>query len=405
MDIVPIIQTYNATREPERLQMKYRNMRSDAAVFLRGTCHLFYRQLPRSGIFNTAPPVWSCGDLHLENFGSYKGDNRLPYFDINDFDESILAPATWDTVRMLTSLRVGAKSLGLKPAESGSLCDTFLKAYADALAQGKAGWLEAQTAHGLIRSLLDGLRERTRKSFLDGRSKLKGKKRVLIADGKKALQAMREQREKVGSFMASFTESQANPDFFKVLDIARRIAGTGSLGVERYVILVEGKGSPDGNYLLDLKEALPSSLAAVVQIEQPKWNSEAERVVALQRRIQAVSMAFLHPVTLGDKSYVLRGLQPTEDRVSLSRAENSFSAIERTVADMGRIVAWGQLRSSGRQGSAIADELIDYARGPSWRGELRDASEDFAHRTVADWEAFASAYDAGVMGPVPAAKV
>ena len=41
-----------------------------------------------------SPVCWICGDLHIENFGSYKGDNRLVYFDLNDFDESILAPVS-----------------------------------------------------------------------------------------------------------------------------------------------------------------------------------------------------------------------------------------------------------------------------------------------------------------------
>jgi hypothetical protein len=34
--------------------------------------------------------------FHIENFGSYKGDNRLVYFDIGDFDESLLGPSAWD---------------------------------------------------------------------------------------------------------------------------------------------------------------------------------------------------------------------------------------------------------------------------------------------------------------------
>ncbi|WP_139101236.1 DUF2252 family protein, partial [Acinetobacter baumannii] len=109
-----------------------------------------YEQLPRSGIFKNAPPAWSCGDLHLENFGSYKGDNRLAYFDMNDFDEGILAPASWDVVRMLTSLRVGAHSIGLKQQDAQALCDAFLDGYGGALAQGKAYWIEHRTAHGLI---------------------------------------------------------------------------------------------------------------------------------------------------------------------------------------------------------------------------------------------------------------
>ena len=107
-DVVEQILSFNAGRDPQRLVLKYRNMRASAFVFLRGTCHLFYRRLPDSPLFSTAPLVWSCGDLHLQNFGSYKGDNRLVYFDLNDFDESALAPASWDLVRFLTSLQIGA---------------------------------------------------------------------------------------------------------------------------------------------------------------------------------------------------------------------------------------------------------------------------------------------------------
>ena len=93
-------------------------MRSSPFVFLRATCHLFYRRLPDLPLFADAPAVWSCGDLHLQNFGSYKGDNRLVYFDLNDFDEGVLAPASWDLVRFLTSVRVGAESMGVKDKDA-----------------------------------------------------------------------------------------------------------------------------------------------------------------------------------------------------------------------------------------------------------------------------------------------
>ena len=110
-DIAHEIQTFNAGRDPERLALKYKGMRSSPFVFLRATCHLFYSRLPDLPLLAEAPPVWCCGDLHLQNFGSYKGDNRLVYFDINDFDESVLAPASWDLLRFLTSVLVGADSL------------------------------------------------------------------------------------------------------------------------------------------------------------------------------------------------------------------------------------------------------------------------------------------------------
>ncbi len=395
MDLVQEIRRYNAGRDPERLRLKYQRMRADPFVFLRGACHLFYARLPVQGIFRSAPPAWCCGDLHLENFGSYKGDNRLVYFDLNDFDEAVLAPASWDPVRLLASLRVGASSLGVRPDAVQDLCTAFLSSYARALAEGKAFWMEPQTAQGLVRELLDSLKGRQRPDFLDGRTVLKGKKRTLRIDGRKALPATDAQRAEVMDFMESFARTQENPGFFHVLDVARRIAGTGSLGVDRHVVLVEGKGSPDGNYLLDLKQALPSSLAPHVPTPQPRWASEAERVVAVQRRVQAVSMAFLQPATMAGKPYVLRGLQPSEDRITLDGAHQRAADIQFVASAMGQLVAWGQLRSAGRQGSAIADELIDFGSQPRWQDELQDAALDMAHRTIEDASEFGTAYDDG----------
>ena len=68
-------------------------MASDPFYFFRGTAHLFYEDLVNTEAALPGQPLtWVCGDLHIENFGSYKGDNRLVYFDINDFDEANLAP-------------------------------------------------------------------------------------------------------------------------------------------------------------------------------------------------------------------------------------------------------------------------------------------------------------------------
>ncbi|QHI97668.1 DUF2252 domain-containing protein [Xylophilus rhododendri] len=395
MDIVKEISRYNAGRDPERLQLKYQRMRADPFVFLRGACHLFYARLPVQGVLQSAPPVWCCGDLHLENFGSYKGDNRLAYFDLNDFDEAMLAPASWDLVRLSTSLLVGAASLGLKPDAADELCQAFLASYARALAAGKAYWLEPRTAQGLVGQLLDGLKDRQRPAFLDGRTQLKGRQRRLRTDGRKALPASEEQRAQVTAFMDGFAQTQTNPGFFRVLDVARRIAGTGSLGVDRYAVLVEGKGSPDGNYLLDLKQALPSSLAGRVATRQPAWASEAERVVAVQRRVQAVSMAFLHAVQMEGRPYVLRGLQPSEDRITLDGARQRHADIRDAIATMGQLVAWGQLRSAGRQGSAIADELMAFGADGAWQAELQAAARQMAQQTLADAAGFNQAWDDG----------
>ncbi|VTU15454.1 hypothetical protein SRS16CHR_01487 [Variovorax sp. SRS16] len=393
MNVVRRLQAFNAGRDPERLQIKYRLMRASAFAFLRGTDHLFYERLPRGGLFRTAPRVWACGDLHLENFGSYKGDNRLVYFDINDFDEAMLAPASWDLVRLLASLRVGADSLSISPREASALCKDFLQAYVSSLAEGKAYWVERDTAHGLVRELLDGLRHRPRARLLAARTTVQRGRRVLRVDGKKALPATAAQRAAIGEFMAAFAARQSDPAFYEVIDIARRIAGTGSLGVDRFAILVQGKGSPDGHYLLDLKQALPSSLAPYLKVPQPAWESEAHRVVALQRRVQAVSMAFLQPVLFGGGSCVLRALQPSEDRMTLDRSQRSMTELAQALQVMGRVVAWGQLRSAGRDGSATADELIAFAQRRKWQAELLALSQDCAEQVRKDWATYSSAFD------------
>ncbi|RZK54970.1 MAG: DUF2252 domain-containing protein [Pedobacter sp.] len=92
---------FNKGRLPEMIQLKYEVMTENAFRFFRGTCHLFYERLAAIKKFPLSPLVWICGDLHLENFGSFKGSNKLVYFDLNDFDEGILAPALWEVIRLV----------------------------------------------------------------------------------------------------------------------------------------------------------------------------------------------------------------------------------------------------------------------------------------------------------------
>ncbi|WP_454907323.1 DUF2252 domain-containing protein [Variovorax gossypii] len=405
LNVAETIRNYNAGRDPERLAMKYANLRTNPFVFLRGTCHLFYQRLPSDPLFaGKVPAGWVCGDAHLENFGSYKGDNRLVYFDLNDFDEAALAPVTWELVRFLSSILVAGDSLCATTDDADALCNTALDAYVGALLSGKARWVDRDNANGLIGQLLDTLKARTRPDFLDKRTDRKGHGRAIRIDKKHALAATDAQRDHATRLVGAYAATQDKPGFFKVIDVARRIAGTGSLGVERYIVLVEGKGSPDGNYLLDLKEALPSSLAPYLKLAQPAWPSQAHRVVGLQRRMQAVSMAFLQPIVGAGPdaaaSYVLRGLQPSEDRVSLDVKRASLDQIRGVTDEMGQLMAWAQLRSSGRQGSATADALIDFGgSAKSWRKDLMAAAHHCAAQVVKDWEDYCGAYDAGAMVP------
>ena len=399
IDVCATIFSFNQTREQERLLMKYRNMRTSPFVFLRATCHLFYQRAVEGLEQIEAPLGWCMGDMHLENFGSYKGDNRLAYFDLNDFDEAVLAPVSWDLLRFLASVLIGAKSIGIGANEAQELARAFLNSYQQVLSSGKSHWVERETSDGLIRNLLTSLKLRQRADFLDHRTIFQGSKRQLRIDGKKALPVSAKQEKMVRSFLKDFAKRQPNPDFFKPLDIARRVAGNGSLGVERFIILVNGKGHTDGNYLLDLKQAVPSSLVPWLGTPQPHWGHEAERVVTLQKRMQAVSMAFLQPVEMHQQSYILRALQPAEDRVTLDAATSSLSDLRKVIQVMGEVVASAQLRSSGRQGSVSADALIEFAHSKSWKKPLLALASDTTRQLQKDWKQFCEAYDDGYFSP------
>ncbi|MBL0142381.1 MAG: DUF2252 domain-containing protein [Betaproteobacteria bacterium] len=401
LDVVAKLAANNKGRDPERLAMKFAKMAQSPFVFLRGACPLFYDALPDAPLFRNAPLAWCCGDLHFENFGSYKGDNRLVYFDINDFDEAALAPATWDIVRLLTSIQCGEVALNATRAEAIAASTSCVDAYRAALVQGKPLWVEPETSTGLVNDLLSSLHDRERASFLDKRTVRKGRQRSLKVDGVKALAASEVQRKLVTEFMDRFAAAQKDPKFFQVLDVARRIAGTGSLGVERFVVLVEGKGSPDGNYLLDIKEAKPTAMGPHLSrqgIEQPAWPDEASRVVAVQKRCQAVDHAFLRPAKLGTLPCILKGLQPSEDRVAIGEWGRKLDRLKEVTATMGRVLAWDHLRASGRSGSATADELIAFAQGGEWAKQVLEAAAEMTLVTEGQWKVFTKALADGQFG-------
>lgn len=392
--VVDTILEFNAVRESERLAMKYQAMRQDAFAFMRGTCHLFYQDWPASDkLFNSAPLAWICGDLHLENFGCYKGDNRLVYFDLNDFDEAVLAPASWELGRWLTSIIVAAGSLNISKSDAIRLCRIGLDSYSAALQTGKARWLERETAKGMIRDLLNPLRLRKRETFLNSRTKLsKGKRRIKI-DGKRALELLPQEKEAVMTFAEEHARQQLNAKFFRPLDAAKRIAGTGSLGLDRYVILVEGHGSPDFNYLIDLKQATPSALNPYVKHNQPHWKSEAHRIISVQHWAQAISPAFLSAVDFQGRPFIFKGLQPTQDRLALEGWNGKMKRLEQVISSMGNLIAWSHLRSSGRSGSSIADEWIAFGSTKKWQTPLLKYAADYAEKVAADWKQYGREYD------------
>lgn len=393
-EICQRIQKFNSNpeRDQELLQLKYKKMKENPFVFLRGSCHLFYEDWPSNSPLNQAPLSWICGDLHLENFGSYKGDNRLTYFDINDFDESVLAPCTFDVTRLITSLFLAVDEIQSFSPDPLFLATIFLNSYTTALSDGKARWIERNTAEGLVEELLNEVQNKRRANFLDKKAPINNEnvRKIEIKKDKTHLVAP-ETFNNVKTALQKFAESQENPDFFEVIDIVWRIAGTGSLGLKRYLVLVEGKGSPNDNYLLDLKQSIPPSLTKFISyFSQSQWNNESQRIIANQKKIQAVIPGLLHSLKINKEFFVMREYQPTEDKIDLTSPDLNLDhqSLEKLMKTLGNVVAWSHLRSSGRQGAANGDALINFAQDNWWHKEILNFAKNYSQTVRADHQKF-----------------
>src|ERR1700749_2288096 len=171
---------FNKGLLPEMVRLKYGAMAENAFRFLRGTCHLFYEDLAAAEPLPLSPLAWICGDLHIENFGSYKGDNKLVYFDLNDFDEALLAPASYETVRMVTSIFIAFDNLGFAEEKALKMTQLYLKTYSATLAKGKAISIEPRTAKGIVCDFLNAATKSGEKELLRKRTVSK-KKRIMLS--------------------------------------------------------------------------------------------------------------------------------------------------------------------------------------------------------------------------------
>lgn len=384
----------NRGRDPERLKMKLAAIRADPFAFFRGTCPLFYDTLRLDRSLSSSPLVLACGDLHLENFASYKGDNRLVYFDVSDFDESCVAPVTFELVRFLTSILVAAGPLKIREETATKMVAVFLETYVANIKSTKPRWVERSIATGPVKSLLQSLKGRDRRDLLRERTVRKSGKRRLKIDGEKALAISSKDRARAESILAAYASMQPSPAFFEPLDIARRIAGNGSLGLERYVALVRGTGKVDGQYLIDIKIANRSALVGKLSVAQPRWKSDAERASTIQRVSQAISPALLGSVGVSTRSYLIKELQPTADRINLAALNGKSGHLVDVVRTMAEITAWGHLRACGRFGASSVVELADFAGRVAWRKPLIKCAHAAAALTLQQWQHYSADYDA-----------
>ena len=395
------IQEFNRGRLPAYTALKYQCMAENPFRFFRGTCHLFYEDLFHNSALPAYPITWICGDLHLENFGSYKGGNRLVYFDLNDFDEGILAPATWEVVRMVTSIFAGFDSLSIKKKDAVRTAQFFLRVFSDTLAKGKAKYLEHETANGIVRIFLEKVAERKQKELIRQRTEEGKNGRLQFRiDHIRLFPLNKTLKKQLMSHLAQLLHHYPLlKGRFQVIDAAFRVAGTGSLGVKRYVFLLRNTKDPKKHLLLEMKQAVPSSLQPWLTNPQPAWTSEAQRVVTIQERMQNINPALLSVTEFDGDSYVIKEMQPTDDRIDFLVIRERYKDIACVVEDMAFLTASAMLRSAGRQGAALPDELIAFGTDTHWQKVVTDYATAYSAQVKRDYNAYFKDYKAGFFNP------
>jgi uncharacterized protein (DUF2252 family) len=150
----------NRTRIIEAdLQLKHQQMSADIFSFMRAT---FYRWLElwpeRCADLAKAPKVLGVGDLHVENFGTWRDAEGRLVWGINDFDEAFDLPYTNDLVRLAVSahLAISANHLVLRPADA---CQAILKGYAKGLKEAGRPFVLAERHNWLQGTVMSELRE------------------------------------------------------------------------------------------------------------------------------------------------------------------------------------------------------------------------------------------------------
>jgi uncharacterized protein (DUF2252 family) len=393
-DVTERIVAFNQNRMPSMVGIKYKVMKENLFRFFRGSCHLFYEDLAMEKDFPASPPGWICGDLHLENFGSYRSDNGQVYFDLNDFDEALLAPVIWEVVRLTTSIFIGFGSLGIEDEKAENMAKLFLKSYTCTLLTGKPDYVESAMARGIICDFLAKVAKRKQRIILNKRTIFRKRRLQLITDSPKHFLIEEKLKEELFRHINEWLKTDENSPYnYKVVDGVFRLAGTGSVGLERYAFLLKSLNDTGFKYiLLDMKEASPSALGPFVSVGQPAWVSEADRIVSIQKKMQNRCPALLSTSEFKGKSFIMQEMQPTKDSIDFTVLIDRYRDMYSVVDNMGMLTASSQLRSSGQEGSATTDELKRFAADVAWPEKVLEYARQYSYRVKGYYADFLEDY-------------
>lgn len=396
IDLFERLIAFNTGLLPDMLELKYEAMAENAFRFFRGTCHLFYEDLAAAEALPLSPLAWICGDLHIENFGSYKGDNKLVYFDLNDFDEALLAPATYELARMVSSIFIAFDNLAIEPKKAQKMAQLYLKTYSATLAKGKAISIEPRTAKGIVSNFLQAATHIDKKTLLKKRTVSKKRHIMLSLEDERHFKLDKKLRTELRAHINEWIKTSSDgPYNYEVISAVFRLAGTGSVGVKRYLFLLKSTNTKNKYLLLDMKQARTSSILPYTTVQQLQWESEAARVIGVQQRMQNVSAALLSTTLFREESYIIQELQPVKDTIKFKLLKDDYRDMYQVIDDMAALTASAQLRSGGIQGSAVIDELMAFGLDQGWQEAVSEYARKYAIKVKRYYKSYLKGYRKG----------
>jgi Uncharacterized protein conserved in bacteria (DUF2252) len=370
MDIVKATARYEAwltERLPlirADLDLKHRAMSAGLFPFIRGT---FYRWAARwesiVGDVADAPRVLAVGDLHVENFGTWRDSEGRLIWGVNDFDEAYSLPYTNDLVRLVTSVvvAVGYHDLNLDTKDAAAAIED---GYRETLAEGGHAYVLAEN-HVELREMAE-YRLHDPEKFWN------------------KLEAFPTIRSALPAPVASALD-RSFPERGLEKRIVHRVAGVGSLGRHRFVALAHWRG---GRIAREAKALAPS--ACVFANSGPPLRRALWSLAGFSRKIHYDAMLRRgvrcpDPCVGVSGEWLVRRLAPDCTRITLN-------ALPKKRDERRLLQAMGGETANIHLGSLDAKALLAdlKRRDKRW---LYDAASKMADDVTEDWRTWRKHYD------------
>jgi len=366
--------------DANELDEKHKRMQEDAFEFMRASFYRWaalWRDHAEDLDLDDAPEVLGVGDLHVENFGTWRDvDGRLAW-GVNDFDEACPLPYVNDLVRLAVSAELALASektaKDFQPSVTeGRACDSILKGYTEGIAaatdtpDGRRPFVLAEK-HDWLRIVAANKME---KKDRDGKTKFE---KILEELGEKDLPRLR------FAVPPSAREAllKAFPSPFPAhltYRVGQRVAGLGSLGRQRFTAVVE-----DWNGGMVAREAKALAPSAWAWANDHLKTRDIWYETALRSAVRASD-----PWVQVHDGWVVRRLAPDAGKVKLDDLppeldEKLLSAMGTETANVHSwsclplVAVWEDLKRRGTKGD----------RPTAW---FRHAVDRMKAETLADWK-------------------